>query len=100
MSKKTIILASAAAIGLSGLAWKVIETAIKALQNKALNHEIVAEEAGDPLDRIRNEELGKKFTDKANLLDKFQSINPWTYALHLSRLYKQYIPGRYKGAEY
>jgi len=100
MNKKTII-AGAAALGLSGLAWVVTENEIRVLNNKALNYDIAVEHAKDPAERLRLEQLAEKFTKRAVLLNKFRVLNPWTYvAPHLRRLYGNYGLSYRKSRQY
>ena len=89
MNKKTMI--AGAALGLTGLAWLIMESEIKAMNNKALNHDLAVEFAKDPLHRIAFEELASKFTKKAVLLNRVRLLNPWTYVVpYLDRLYEKY----------
>mgnify|MGYP001586853398 FL=1 len=99
MNKKTILIGSAAALSLTGLAWKVIENEILYLKSRAVIHETAAARAKNPQDKVIYAELSDRLARRANLFERIQLFSPWTYIVpYTKKLYNMYLRRSYKEA--
>ena len=84
------------ALGLSGLAWKVIEDEIKSLQSRALNRDISAVTAENPNKRAQLQQESKELMELADKYERIQKWIPLTYVVpYLKRLYDRYLAKYY-----
>ena len=79
------------ALGLSGLAWKVIEDEIKSFQSRALIRDISAVTAENPGKRAQLQQESKELMKQADKYERIQKLIPLTYVVpYLRRFYYRY----------
>ena len=98
MNKKTIFVGSAAALVLTGLAWRLIEDEILALKSRAFINETAAARTQHPEYKAEYTTISERLKRRANLCEIVQLAFPWTYISSLRKLYDNYITRIYRGA--
>ena len=92
MNKKIMAGGIAVALGLSGLAWKVIEDEINSLQSRALNRDISAVTVENPSKRVQLQQESKELMERADKYERIQKLIPLTYIVpYLRRFYYEYM---------
>jgi len=92
MNKKTIIVGSTVALGLSGLVWLVTESEIRALQNSALNRDTGAITTKNPSTKEELQRESQQLMELANKYIKIQKLTPWAYIVpYLRRFYYRHM---------